>query len=89
MNRTKAHPYDRIEKIDRLVHGVNGVKYEEPTYFPKNAGDLWKLKRNPTSKNSKYLPACLKKNYDTSLTNSMIVQRLIYLRFYGIDDYQR
>ena len=51
VNATKSRPWETIEKIGRFARGN---VYEEPTYFPRNAGEFWKLKHNRTGKNSEY-----------------------------------
>jgi hypothetical protein len=84
MNATKVYPFDRIEKTGRHIRGIG---YEEPVYFPKNAGDFWKLRikrDDDDDRNSKHLP---KTNYDTSLLLIQTAKLLKYLvEFYGIDD---
>jgi hypothetical protein len=48
MNATKVNPYDKVEMIGRYIRDVG---YQEPTFFPKLARDLWKLKQIPKDKN--------------------------------------
>jgi len=53
MNATKVYLFDRIEKIGRHIRGIG---YEEPVYFPKNAGDSWKLRiKRDDDRNTKLL----------------------------------
>jgi len=51
MNGTKSRLYDKIEMFGKIVPGVG---YQMPLYAPKNAGEFWKLKRDPTANNSQY-----------------------------------
>ncbi|KAH8585626.1 hypothetical protein B0O99DRAFT_603152 [Bisporella sp. PMI_857] len=57
MNATKSRPWEKIETIGKFVPGKG---YEEPLYFPRNAGEFWRLKRNPTRKNIYYLISLVK-----------------------------
>merc|ERR1712093_504495 len=52
MNGTKSRLYDKIEMFGKIVPGVG---YQMPLYAPKNAGEFWKLKRDPTANNIRRL----------------------------------